>query len=359
MRWSTYEWRFRQAARQKGFSKLYVKQCLCYAKPLHEKNLPIIYDQQHLALLVGYSLDFLLRASNGADRFYRSFSVRKFSGGWRKISEPLPSLKEIQRWILDNILYRSKPSAFAKAFVPLSSIRHNARFHRAQDSLLSLDVKDFFPSIKSPRVYGVFRRMGYCREVAAMLAHLCTLDDSLPQGAPTSPALSNLIAVRLDRRLGGYAKKNGFRYTRYADDIAFSGSNLNAGEVIQFVKTVLQDEGMVLNENKTRLMAPHQRQEVTGIVVNTKKMQAPRETRRRLRQIIYYIEKYGIDSHMGFLKKERANYEKHVLGIANFILFVNPRDRDARKAVELLFPMVRLPESSQEESRETSGTPPE
>jgi RNA-directed DNA polymerase len=359
MRWSTYESRFRRAAKREGLSGAYVEQCLSYAKPLHEKKLPIIYDQQHLAVLVGYSVDFLLGASNGTERFYRSFSVRKTSGGLRLISEPLPSLKGIQRWILDNILYRSPPSPFAKAFVPRSSIRHNARFHRAQQNVLSLDVKEFFPSIKSPRVYGLFKRMGYCGEVAAMLARLCTLEDSLPQGAPTSPALSNLIIVRLDRRLGGYAKKYGLRYTRYADDITFSANDLNAGEAIRFVKTVLRDEGMVLNENKTRLMRPHQRQEVTGIVVNTKKMQAPRETRRSLRQTIYYIEKYGIDSHMQFLRKDRANYEKHVLGIANFVLFINPKDRDARRAVELLCPVVRSPESSEEVPSDSSEAPSE
>jgi RNA-directed DNA polymerase len=352
MGWSSYASIFRRAAKRKGFSGEQVQQCLSYAKALYEKSLPIIYDQQHLAFLVGYSLDFLLKASNGTQRFYRSFSLPKASGGFRKISEPLPSLKEIQRWVLDNILYQCQPSAFAKAFIRGSSIRRNALFHRAQDKLLSLDVQDFFPSIGSPRVYGIFRRMGYCKEVAGMLARLCTLEDALPQGAPTSPALSNLIVLRLDRRLGGYAKKDGLRYTRYADDITFSGDNLDVGEAIRFARKVLRDEGLVLNEHKTRLMRPHQRQEVTGIVVNTKKMQVPRETRRALRQTIYYIEKYGLDSHMQFLGKDRANYERHVLGIANFVLFVNPRDRDAKKATDLLSPLMRSTEPIDETSNE-------
>lgn len=334
MNWQNYAKRFRREARKAGRGDDYIERCLTYAKSLYKAGLPIIYDQEHLALLVGYSIEYLCKVSNAQTHSYRKFRIPKVSGGWRKIAEPLPSLKEIQRFILDNILYKCEPSKFAKAFIPGKSIRENARFHRNQPMVLSLDIQDFFPSISASRVYGLFWRMGYCKPVTTMLTQLCTLDGSLPQGAPTSPALSNLVSLRLDRRLSNYAIKNAIRYTRYADDLTFSG-NFNTGSVIRLVRKVLFDDGLELNVEKTRLMQRHNRQEVTGIVVN-KKMQAPRSLRRKLRQDIYYIEKYGLDSHMEATKKLLVNYVNHLRGIANFISFVNPADRDAKQATRVL-----------------------
>lgn len=332
--WSRYAKRFRREADKHGYDENYIKHCLSYARSLHEKRLPIIFDQKHLALLVGYIPDYLHRVSNSQKHFYRFFKILKISGGYRKIEEPLPSLKEIQRWILDNILYQPQISKFAKAFIRGRSIRENARFHRKQEQVLTLDIKDFFSSIKASRVAAFFKRIGYNKAVSTMLTKLCTLNNHLPQGAPTSPALSNLLSIRMDRRLSAYALKNGIRYTRYADDLTFSGS-FNPSSVIRLVRQVLFQDGLELNEDKTRLMLKHKRQEVTGIVVN-KKMQAPRPLRRKLRQDIYYIDKYGLDPHMAKTNKERANYVNHLRGIADFILFVNPKDRDAHHAMKIL-----------------------
>lgn len=167
-----------------------------------------------------------------------------------------------------------------------------------------------------------------------MLTQLCTLNGNLPQGAPTSPTLSNLLSFRIDRRLSGYALKNRIRYTRYADDLTFSG-DFDTASIIRLTRKVLRDEGLELNEKKTRLMKRHNRQEVTGIIVN-EKMQAFRSIRRKVRQDIYYIEKYGLDSHMTTTNKKRANYVNHLRGIANFILFVNPNDKNAKHAIEFL-----------------------
>jgi len=332
--WADYEARFMTSSIESGFDHAYIVRCLAYARPLYDSCLPIIFNKDHLSLLVGYKLSYLIGAAQRTTSYYRIFSITKRSGGQRQISEPLPSLKEIQRWILDNILYRLPPSRFAKGFVPKRSIRENARFHRNQEKVLSLDLKDFFTSIRVNRVYLFFHSLGYSRPLSRLLTHLCTLDGSLPQGAPTSPALSNLINVQLDKRLGGFALKHNLRYTRYADDITFSG-DLHAGRIIRFVQKVVGEDEMRLNEKKIRLMERHQRQEVTGITVN-QKLQASRETRRRLRQAIYYIDKYGIDSHLNFTQNMRANYIKHLMGIANFILFVNPNDAEAKNALNIL-----------------------
>lgn len=337
--WQTYSAHFRAVALQNGFDRDYIEICLHYAFSLNQKQLPIIYDQEHLASLVGYDLAYLRGAIYATKSFYRTFSINKKAGGLRQISEPLPSLKEIQRWILDNLLYRCAPSKFAKGFVPRLSIRDNARFHRGQKLVLSLDIKDFFSSIKAPRVYKFFFRLGYQRDVAHLLTNLCILDGALPQGAPTSPALSNLIILRTDRRLSGFALNNKLRYTRYADDITFSG-DFKPVQIIKLVRKVLADEGLVLNEQKTRLMERHQRQEVTGVVVNSK-LQAPRYKRREFRQTIYYINKYGVDSHLSYIGNEKANYLKYLLGVANYFLYVNPKDMEVRAAIELLHRLLR------------------
>jgi RNA-directed DNA polymerase len=332
--WQEYSKRFKLYAIEQGFNEDYIYRCLTYAQSLYNKGLPIIYNQEHLSFLVGYQLDYLLSASIKTKKFYRIFSVPKKSGGLRQIAEPLPSLKEIQRWILDNILYQCTPDRFAKGFIPKMSIRHNARFHRNQKMVLSLDIKDFFASIKYGRVLNFYGTLGYSQSVRTLLAKLCTLDDALPQGAPTSPALSNLLSVRLDKRLASFALQNNLRYTRYADDITFSGK-FNPGKVISLVRTVVATEGLELNEKKTRLMERHQRQEVTGVVVN-EKLQAPRDKRRNLRQAIYYIKKYGINSHINHLGISNANYIKHLMGIANFFIFINPKDQEAKQALEIL-----------------------
>ena len=334
MPWHEYETRFRAEAKRTHYPKESLEACLSYGKPLYTRGFPVIYNLDHLSGLVAYDTDYILGCSYAPERFYRQFIVRKRSGGEREINEPLPSLKEIQRWILDRILYAERVSKYAKGFVPKRSIKENARFHRKQSLLLSLDIKDFFPSIKRPRIYGIFRGFGYSQEVANILARLCTRDESLPQGAPTSPALSNIFAKRLDRKLGGLARKIQARYTRYADDLTFSGS-FSPGKVIKVVREVLDEEKLILNESKTRLMEAHQRQEVTGIVVN-QRLRAAREVRRNLRQAIYYIEKYGLGSHLEQIREVRGRYIYHLLGIATFILYVDPDDPDALHATDVL-----------------------
>jgi RNA-directed DNA polymerase len=334
LRWEIYSQNFKNAAKERDLDSKYINKCLKYAKILYDKKLPIIYDQKHLSYLVGYKYDYLLRVSNEPDLFYRIYKIKKKNGGRRQIEEPLPSLKEIQRWILDNILYKCDFGRFAKAFVPKRSIKENARFHKKQPKVLSLDIKNFFPSIKSKRIFGIFISLGYRKSVATILTNLCVYKKRLPQGAPTSPALSNLIAKHIDVRISAYARKRGLRYTRYADDLTFSG-DFNPGALFKFVDTVLRENNFRINQKKTRLMEPHQRQEVTGIVVN-EKLQAPINIRKKLRADTYYINKYGLESHLAQRKIKKAHYLEHLRGIANFILFLNAEDKDAKNAISLI-----------------------
>ena len=335
MNFEQYAKDFEKKAKESGRDEAYIKTCLAYAQNLKKNNLPIIYSLDHLANLVGFKESYLRFASHKTDGYYRNFSIPKKSGGIRLINEPLPNLKSIQIWILENILYKLDTSTYAKAFIRKKSIKDNSRFHRGQPMVLTLDIENFFPSLSVVLINSFFRKMGYSKKVSYILTRLCSLSGGLPQGAPTSPALSNLLFKPLDNKIANYCIPRNIRYTRYADDMTFSGE-FSCNKIIHFVRQTLSNLRLDLNEKKTRLMRAHQRQEVTGIVVN-KKLQAPIDCRKELRQCIYYIEKYGIESHLEKIGEMRGNYVSHLLGKANFILFINPHDKDALKAKNILY----------------------
>ena len=335
MEWNNYLKLFTEIAINKGYNDKDINELLLYAKKIYDKNLPIIFSPKHFAHLVGYKLSFLYKITNSQIHFYRTFEIPKKNGQLRKISEPLPSLKEIQKWILENILENCEISPYAKAFIKKRSIRENARFHRNQKILLTLDIKDFFQSIKYNNIYGIFMNLGYTKNLSVLLTNICTLNGELPQGAPTSPYLSNLFFKRIDSRIFGFTNKQKIRYTRYADDMTFSG-DFEPGMVINFIKKILSNYKLEINDEKIRTRKKHQRQEVTGIVVNNKLMQSPKSLRKEIRKEMYYIEKYGLDSHLEKINCYKANYVKHLLGLINFVHFVNPKDTYADKYKKLL-----------------------
>jgi RNA-directed DNA polymerase len=335
MDWANYFKEFTTIAINKGFNDREINEFHHYAKKLYDKNLTIIFSPNHFAHLVGYKLSFLYRIANSQIHFYRTFEIPKKNGQLRKISEPLPSLKEIQKWILENILEKCEISPYAKAFIKNRSIRENARFHSNQEILLTLDIRDFFQSIKSKSIYKIFVNLGYTKNLSVLLTNICTLNGELPQGAPTSPYLSNLFFKRIDSRIFGFTNKHKIRYTRYADDMTFSG-DFEPGMVINFIKKILSNYNLEINDEKIRVRKKHQQQEVTGIVVNNKLMQSPKSLRKEIRKEMYYIEKYGLDSHLEKINCYKANYVKHLLGLINFVHFVNPKDTYADKYKKLL-----------------------
>lgn len=334
MDWIEYERNYIRMAKLKGKSDVYCIDQLEYAKELFEKGLPIIYNQEHLCKLLGYDNKYVYSLSNDSFKFYRKFTILKKNGKERVINEPLPSLKEIQNWILKEILNNIQVSPYAKAYIKNKSIKDNARFHKKQNKVLSIDLQDFFPSIEFNRVLNVFRKSGYRENVAVMLANICCLDGSIPQGSPTSPALSNIIASKLDYQIVKYIEDSKIRYTRYADDLTFSG-NFNEGNLIKNIERIVNNQGFFINNEKTRVRTRNQRQEVTGIVVN-EKMQIERAIRRRIRSDVYYIQKYGLHSHINKIGEKRTNYIYHLIGLASYILFINPYDLKMKNYVEIL-----------------------
>jgi RNA-directed DNA polymerase len=332
--WEEYRRLFEEEARREGRSSQFISQSLAYAESLAGRDLPIIFDFAHLAALLGFKSSALRAGIGNPQILYSTYYIPKRSSGSRRIDEPCESMKGVQRWVLRNILDKLSPHPAAKAFTAGQSIKNNAAPHAMQPMVLSLDIRDFFSSVRPSQVTQVFKNLGYNHEVAMTLTELTTYLGGLPQGAPTSPALSNEILRRADHRLSGYAKSINAKYSRYADDLTFSG-RFKIGAVIGMCRRVLAEYGLELNEEKTRLMLRHERQEVTGVVVN-ERINAPRSTRRRLRQEIYYAKKYGIEEHERWVQTLYRNRRDHLRGLAEFVLFLNSEDRDARSVVDSL-----------------------
>ena len=245
---------------------------------------------------------------------YTRFTIPKRDGGERAIWAPLPRLKATQHWILSQIVERLLIHGSAHGFIPGRSIATNAEAHRDSQVIVKLDIKDFFPTVSLPRVKGVFRKAGYREQVATLLALLCTEAPrevvthrdttyyvatgprSLPQGAPTSPALTNVLCLTLDQRLSGFADKMGWRYTRYADDLTFSlpkgkRTNQKIGALIGTVKQIVKEEGFTIHPSKTKVHRSGGAQRVTGLVVNgSGEVRVPREIKRKIRAAIHNLK---------------------------------------------------------------------
>jgi RNA-directed DNA polymerase len=321
-----YKDTFTKEAKKRGYSPQDIEHCLDYAEILFSNDVPVIYNSAQLSRLVGYKKEYLKKAALYTKYFYRDFEVLKKNGKKRKISEPLPSLKEIQHWILKTILYKRPVSPFAKAYKPNVSLIENLKFHKNQPKVFTLDLENFFPSISVESVEKVFYSLGYTKAVSDLLSKLCTRDGALPQGAPTSPYLSNLIFEDADLAISEYCVAQKIRYTRYADDLSFSG-DFDEHELLDKVTEAVAKLNLKINTSKTKLMTANERQTVTGIVVN-EKAQVVFHKRNDLRQAMYYIQKFGIDEHREYKEIDQANYLEHLLGKINFVLQINPKDAE-------------------------------
>ncbi|MBX9667869.1 MAG: retron St85 family RNA-directed DNA polymerase [Candidatus Obscuribacterales bacterium] len=222
-----------------------------------------------------------------SERFYREFVVAKKSGGGRKIVAPSDDLKDMQKKIAVLLLNKVDLHEACTGYRNGKSIIDNAQPHVGQHFVLNMDLKDFFPSISSNRVTGLFYNLGWERPVAMLLARITTYKGSLPQGAPSSPAIANLLCRRLDTRLSNFSRVRGWQYTRYCDDLTISGQGTPDSDT-DTIYSIIESEGFTVNLDKTRTRFKHQRQVVTGIVVN-QEVRIPREQRRLLRAICHQM----------------------------------------------------------------------
>ena len=280
-----------------------------------ENDLPPLDKPEKLAEALGLSipeLRWLAFHRDAAESIhYRRFTIPKRDGSERAIWAPLPKLKAAQRWILEHVVERLPVHGKSHGFLAGRSIATNAAAHVASKIILKVDLKDFFPTITFRRTKGIFRKAGYRDQVATLMALLCTEAPReiverdgktyyvalgprcLPQGAPTSPALTNTLCLRLDRRLTALATKLGWRYTRYADDLTFSlpdshKAKPRLGALLGSIGRVAVDEGFQVHPKKTRITRSGSRQKVTGLVVNgSGAPRVPREMKREIRAAIH------------------------------------------------------------------------
>jgi RNA-directed DNA polymerase len=312
---------------------------------LQQNSLPVLSTPADIANALGISIPRLrwlaYHAEASTVSHYIQFLVPKKSGGERMLSAPHRSLARAQRWIFDHILEKLAPHDAAHGFVKGRSILTNAQPHVGAAVVVNCDLVDFFPSIHVHRVIGYFKQIGYSPAVATVLALLVTESPrrkvlfrarpwyvatgprGLPQGACTSPAISNLIARRMDSRLRGIAAKLGWTYTRYADDLTFSSAQPSdrIGYLLARIRHISADEGFSTNEKKTRVLKQAARQTVTGVVVNVKPS-TPRRARRQLRAILHNAKKTGLSAQ----SRSRGNQFIHWLrGKIEFVKMVNPK----------------------------------
>jgi retron-type reverse transcriptase len=283
-----------------------------------ENELPALDKPDQLAESLGVTIPQLRGMAYHRDAatslHYVRFTIPKRDGTQRPIWAPKKRLKAAQRWILHNIVERLPVHGAAQGFLVGRSILSNAAVHVNSKILLKMDIKEFFPTVTVRRVKGVFRRAGYRDGISTLLALLCTEAPReivqvegktyyvslgprcLPQGAPTSPALTNALCLRLDRRLAGLAKKRGWRYTRYADDMTFSWPNDAKGEpnlkaIMGLARRIVKAEGFEVKDEKTRIHRSGGRQSVTGLVVNGDgNPRTPRKLRRQLRSALHKLK---------------------------------------------------------------------
>jgi RNA-directed DNA polymerase len=313
---------------------------------LQQHRLPILHTAADLASAMGITigqLRFLAFSRRIATiSHYIHFQIPKKTGGTREISAPLPRLKQAQQWILDNILEQIALHSTAHGFRRGRSIITNAQPHVGALVVINLDLQNFFPSISYRRVKGIFRSIGYSEAIATILGLICTEPDvteveldgrsyyiaqnerHLPQGAPSSPALTNLLCRRLDRRLDRMADSRGFTYTRYADDLTFSTIDSEKlreiGNILKGTQGIVTHEGLTIHPDKTRVLRQSQQQEVTGVVVN-QKLNVDRSTLKRFRATLYQIEKDGL---AGKQWGRGADLLQSIAGFANYVAMVNP-----------------------------------
>lgn len=336
-------------------------------KKLCRLGLPVLSSPADLAHALGVSiprLRWLTYHSEAAlvDHYLR-FAIPKKRGGQRQLAVPHRQLRLCQQWILAELLARLPVHPAAHGFVAGRSIVTNAQPHARARVMVNVDLEDFFPSITFPRVRGWWISVGYSPAVATLLALLCTDSPrqkvlwegctcyvaqgprSLPQGACTSPALSNLIARRLDARLAGLARRLGWVYTRYADDITFSCPNgstsegddvaqgndpaLLVGYLLARIRHIVEQEGFRLNPSKTRVLRRHKAQMVTGLVVNDG-VHVPRRRRRNLRALLHQAAHTGLaaQNHL-----QHPAFTQYVQGQVAFVSMVQPQEGQRLKDI--------------------------
>lgn len=268
---------------------------------------------------------------------YKVFNIRKRSGGYRTISAPSIRLLAIQKTIYHRILLPVNLHPAATGFRKDISITHNARPHLGKDEVLKTDIIDFFDSIHQYTVVNAFKKIGYPSNISKLLAELCCLRKRLPQGAPTSPALSNIIAYEMDKKLIYLSAEYDLTYTRYADDLIFSGNNIPYHAVLSKITEIIKSEGFALKISKNRHIDKNRRKIITGISISSgKKLTIPKAKKREIRKNVYFILTRGLVEHQKHIGSHDPSYLKRLLGYLSFWHSVEPENKYVTDSISAL-----------------------
>lgn len=278
----------------------------------------------------------------GPESLYLCYKIKKSNGGSRTISAPQEPLKSLQHEILHKILYIKDPHESSIGFIPGASITDGADKHVGSKAILNLDLKDFFHSVKYDKIISIMLSIGehinrnlFSKSLSSkdmsILARLVSFKYCLPQGAPTSPYLSNLAAYSMDDGLSEYAEKNNLVYTRYADDMSFSHAtgDIDMLKVYKDILPIIEEKNFKVNKRKTRILRDHQRMTVTGIVINDKKG-VPKWKWKNFRAELHNLLKSG--------KTISEDKHQQLLGYAQWLKQLN-----AKKAEPYLKQIGKIP----------------
>lgn len=282
-------------------------------------DLPPLTSPTVMGLILGVSPKLITAMARSPFKYYRHFRIKKKSGGTRPISAPRTYIKAVQKFILKSILEKQTIPNYVMGFVKGQSIFHNARLHVGAKYLLNVDIENFFGFVKIEQVRDIFESLGYGKEMAHLLALLCTLGGSLPQGAPTSPCLANLAFRQVDQEIERLSTNRSFTYSRYADDLTFSAEVAIQRDFVQELRQILLQRGFRINEAKVRFARPGQALYVTGLVAN-EKPQPNRRTRRQLRAMFHHAA------------KDPRSFEKSSNALFGWASFVNSYDMQLAKS---------------------------
>lgn len=327
----TWESLFKERAVENNHTEDYMVACFEYAGNLHQRNLPVIFDFVHLAMYFKCSSEVLKGVVANVERHYNEYKIRKKAGGDRPIEAPDYLLKDIQRWIYINILCKDTSiNDCVHGFIPKSmnkdkvrGVLTNAAPHARHDWLINIDLKNFFHTVKLDKVKDYFSSLGYENEVVKTLTALCTYKSRLPQGAPTSPMLSNIIASTMDVMMLKYCNKRGIVYTRYADDLTFSANSDVEVPPIEDIYKIVYLNGFKVNRMKTKVRYKGCRQEVTGLTV-TNGVHVSQRFKKEILRELHFCKKFGVYEHYKHLNTTKGLYKEWLRGKIMFVRQIDP-----------------------------------
>lgn len=298
-----------------------------YVNMLKRNHLPVLLDENWISLFFGVNANRLYSIINNTSAYYRSYKVPKKSGsGFRCIDEPLPLLKSIQRNLLDTICSAMPIHDSVYSYREGITVKDNANVHIGSQYIYKFDIENFFLNITTAKVFNSFLGVGYSSLVSSILTGLCVYGGALPQGAPTSSSISNTILYDFDCEVSNWCKARNYKYSRYSDDITVSSSVFD-GDVRPYIFNVIEKHHFRINKDKFKIFRPGSAKFVTGIQLG-EKIRSSAKFRKKLKDEVYYIGKFGIDNHAQRVEQEPYSCIQRIRGQINYALWVDPKDKD-------------------------------